>query len=404
MPAQDLEVALRLDSACMQDVQDSQEQWAEERGAIEQEVARDLSNPTYKFVTRLNEDLFSGTPYAHDALGTKASFDATTGAMLKKYYQDWYAPNNAILVITGDVDPAATLAKVKQLYGPIPRRPIPVAPRRSICRPSRLKASPSTAICPMNWFSGVPHARNVQSRFCRHSYSRRCGRAASAPISTVWCPQGKALAAEFGHGRDLSESQRWLCGGGYPGRSRSGADYRPDEGHSGRLCRQRRASGAGRGAKKSEIASAEFQQNSIPELAATWSQAVAGEGRKSPADIVEAMKKVTVADVNRAAKTYLTVQNADSGDSEAVGLRRGGSRQRIRRSGSNYGRAYQAGCLPDWAETAVKSLKVPQATGASGRPDMTERPPADCPDRESQPDRYGDRRHQARAGSADPAG
>jgi zinc protease len=34
VPAQDLEVALRLDSACMQDVQDSQEQWADERGAI----------------------------------------------------------------------------------------------------------------------------------------------------------------------------------------------------------------------------------------------------------------------------------------------------------------------------------------------------------------------------------
>ena len=73
VPAQDLEVALRLDSACMKEVQDSDEQWAEERGAIEQEVSRDLSNPTYKFITRLNQDLFSGTPYAHDALGTKAS-------------------------------------------------------------------------------------------------------------------------------------------------------------------------------------------------------------------------------------------------------------------------------------------------------------------------------------------
>ena len=119
---------LRLDSACMQDVEDSEEQWAEERGAIEQEVSRDLSNPTYKFITRLNEDLFSGTPYAHDALGTKPSFDATTGAMLKKFYQDWYAPNNAILVITGDVDPAAALAKVKQLYGPIKRKALPARP------------------------------------------------------------------------------------------------------------------------------------------------------------------------------------------------------------------------------------------------------------------------------------
>src|SRR5579862_4357712 len=123
LPAQDLEVALRLDSACMQDVEDSQAQWDEERGAIEQEVSRDLSNPTYKLITRLNEDLFSGTVYAHDALGTKPSFDATTGEMLKKFYRDWYAPNNAILVIAGDIDPAATLATVKQLYGPIRRRP-----------------------------------------------------------------------------------------------------------------------------------------------------------------------------------------------------------------------------------------------------------------------------------------
>jgi len=74
VPAPDLEVVLRLDAACMQDVDDAASEWAHEKGAIEQEVARDLSEPTYKFVTRLNEDLFAGTPYAHDALGTRDSF------------------------------------------------------------------------------------------------------------------------------------------------------------------------------------------------------------------------------------------------------------------------------------------------------------------------------------------
>src|ERR1700761_5050222 len=118
VPTADLEVALRVDAACMSGVEDSQEQWAEERGAIEQEVARALSTPTYKFITRLNKDLFRGTPYQDDALGTKASFDQTTGPMLKSFYDQWYAPNNSILVITGDVDPAATLATVKRLYGP----------------------------------------------------------------------------------------------------------------------------------------------------------------------------------------------------------------------------------------------------------------------------------------------
>src|SRR3984893_35825 len=123
--AADLEIALRIDAACMRTIDDAEEEWAQEKGAIEQEVARDLSNPTYKFLTRLNEDMFAGTVYSHDALGTKPSFDATTGEMLKKFYKDWYAPNNAILVISGDVDPAVVLAKVKELYGKIERRNLP---------------------------------------------------------------------------------------------------------------------------------------------------------------------------------------------------------------------------------------------------------------------------------------
>src|ERR1700681_423037 len=107
VPEADLEVALRLDAACMQDMEDSDAECAQEKGAIEQEVASDLSEPTYKFITRLKEDLFSGTPYEHDALGTRESFEATTGDMLKRFHNDWYAPNNAILIVTGHVDPSA---------------------------------------------------------------------------------------------------------------------------------------------------------------------------------------------------------------------------------------------------------------------------------------------------------
>ncbi len=131
VPAADLDVALRLDAACMQDVEDAEAEWAHEKGAIEQEVARDLSEPTYKFLTRLNEDLFSGTPYAHDALGTRDSFEKTTGDMLKTFYRNWYAPNNAILVVAGDVDPAETLSRIRELYGPIARRPLPARGRAS---------------------------------------------------------------------------------------------------------------------------------------------------------------------------------------------------------------------------------------------------------------------------------
>ena len=46
-------------------------------------------------------------------------------------------------------------------------------------------------------------------------------------------------------------------------------------------------------AKRREIAGAEFRRNSIPGLAAAWSDALAAEGRNSPDEDVEAMKRVT---------------------------------------------------------------------------------------------------------------
>ena len=48
--------------------------------------------------------------------------------MLHQFYRSWYAPNNAILVITGDVDPQNVLAKVKNIYGAIPLYDVPARP------------------------------------------------------------------------------------------------------------------------------------------------------------------------------------------------------------------------------------------------------------------------------------
>jgi len=125
VPAADLDLALHIEAIRMGGVLASERLWSQERGAIEQEVARDLSDPEYVMYTKLLADLFKGTPYAHDALGTKASFDETTGALLKKFYDTWYAPNNAIIVIAGQVDPDRTLAVIKELFGPLPRKDAP---------------------------------------------------------------------------------------------------------------------------------------------------------------------------------------------------------------------------------------------------------------------------------------
>ena len=54
--------------------------------------------------------------------------------------------------------------------------------------------------------------------------------------------------------------------------------------------------------KRHETAQAEFQKNSIGGLASIWSQALALEGRSSPDDDINAIRRVTVEDVNRVAQ------------------------------------------------------------------------------------------------------
>ncbi|MGO9012162.1 MAG: M16 family metallopeptidase [Bryobacteraceae bacterium] len=360
VPAQDLEVALRLDSACMQDVEDSQEQWAEERGAIEQEVSRDLSNPTYKFVTRLNEDLFSGTPYAHDALGTRPSFDATTAAMLKKFYDDWYAPNNAILVISGDVDPASALAKVRQLYGPIKRKPLPARPEIHL---PPVKADSFTLDSNLPYELVFVAFRMPGTSSPDFAAVRILSDVIGSQRADLYglVPLGKALGTEFGVAETYPKASVGFAAAAVP----AAADPAPITAEMKSILAGYAAKGVPAelvdAAKKGEIADAEFQRNSISDLAAVWSQALADEGRQSPDDLVEAMRKVTLADVNRVAKTYLSVETA-----VVATLKPSASGAPV--AGKGFGGAEvttaaptKPVALPAWAEASVTRLKVPEA-------------------------------------------
>ena len=84
--AEDVDLALHIEAERMQDLANDEKLWEKERGAIEQEVAQDLSNPEYVFYMKLLAVMFKGTPYEHDALGTRPSFDKTTGADLRQFH------------------------------------------------------------------------------------------------------------------------------------------------------------------------------------------------------------------------------------------------------------------------------------------------------------------------------
>jgi zinc protease len=126
VPAADFEAVLRIESDRMRDVLDDQSQWQNERGAIEQEVLRDEASPGGDFFRDAQAVAFAGSPYAHQGVGTAAAFDKLTGPRLHAFYERYYAPNNAVFTVAGDVDPQKTLAQIRSYFESIPKRATPV--------------------------------------------------------------------------------------------------------------------------------------------------------------------------------------------------------------------------------------------------------------------------------------
>ena len=361
VPAADLDVALQAQAACLRGVDDTDAEWNQERGAIEQEVSRDLSNPTYKFISRLNEDLFANTPYAHDPLGTKTSFDATTGAMLKDFYAKWYTPSNAILVVVGDVDPDKTLAKIKQLYSDIPSHPLPAHPAVNL---QPVKPETFTLDSNLPYVLGFVAYRLPGTDSPDYAAVQILTDVLGSQRGDLYgmVPAGKALAAQFAMAENYPQASAGFGVIVVP----AGTDPQPAMGEM----RQILAGYAQKGvpedlvaaAMRSEIAQAEFQRNSIPGLANLWSNALAAEGRTSPDEDLDAIRKVTLADVNRVAKQYLLNANTIT----AV-LKPAPNGQPSAAKGFGGGEEVTSAPtkpvqLPAWADASLNQLKLPENT------------------------------------------
>ena len=368
VPAADLDIALRVDADCMRDIQDAQSEWAQEKPAIEQEVARDLSNPTYKFFTRLNQDMFSGTVYSHDALGTKESFDATTGEMLKDFYKKWYAPNNAILVIVGDVNPSAALAKVKEFYGNIPKKSLPPRPAISL---QPVKPESFTLDSNLPYLLAFIAFRMPGTDSPDFAAAQILGDVLSSQRGNLYAmvPQGKALQTEFGFAEGYAKASVAYSVAVLP----ADGNAPPVIAEMRKILADYAANGLPaelvEAAKRREIAGEEFRRNSIPGLAEEWSDALAAEGRNSPDEDVDAMKRVTLADVNRVAKQFLVDQNSITAElkptpsGEAVASKGFGGGEQLTSAPT------KPVDLPSWASSRLLTVELPPPPTPSA--DMT---------------------------------
>jgi zinc protease len=360
VPASDLEIALNIEAIRMRDVLNTEDLWKQERGAIEQEVAQDLSNPQYMFYSRLLGVIFAGTPYAHDALGTRPSFQKTTGKMLKDFHQKWYAPNNAVLVIVGDVDPTSVLATIKRLFEPIPRRVVPPRPKiqlqpvkaTTIQIDSDLPYGMAALVYRLPGYDDADFAAGVVLADALDSQRGELYRLAA---------EGKALSAGF-ESLALPKAGFGYANAVFPRGQDSSALIAEMKQIIDGYLKNAIPGDLVEATKRREIAEAEFRKNSISGLAREWSQALAVEGRRSPDDDIEAIKKVTAADVNRVAKKYLTNDTAivavltpqESGNPVASQDSRPGNE-------SFAPKETKSVPLPAWAKRTLNPLDVPMS-------------------------------------------
>lgn len=92
-----------------------------ERKNVLEELNRDLGEPWGRLYYELVPRVFTVHPYHHPVIGRRKDLEEATREKMEAFYRDYYAPNNATLVIHGDFDPTGVLQMVRKHFGALPK-------------------------------------------------------------------------------------------------------------------------------------------------------------------------------------------------------------------------------------------------------------------------------------------
>ena len=122
LPSWELETSLRLESDRMANLVLKEEDFAPERQVVaEERRQRTDSNPQSLFYEAFNATVWTTNAYRNPIIGWMPEIQSWTLADLQSWYNQFYRPNNATVVIVGDVDAKKTHELVNQYFGKIPR-------------------------------------------------------------------------------------------------------------------------------------------------------------------------------------------------------------------------------------------------------------------------------------------
>jgi len=126
LPKNQLDLALFLESDRMRSLAVNQSNLDNQRNAVQEERRLGIDNQPYGHAYLEIENLaYDNFAYKHSVIGEMADLNAASVEDVKDFFRIYYAPNNAVLTLVGDLDPAATLAKVQKYFGNMPSQPAP---------------------------------------------------------------------------------------------------------------------------------------------------------------------------------------------------------------------------------------------------------------------------------------
>ena len=173
IPSNQVELALWLEADRMGTLTETltQEKLDNQREVVKNERRQSYDNQPYGIAfERIEEDLYpEGHPYHHDVIGSMADLSAASRQDVIDFFKTYYAPNNAVLVVAGDIDVPQVKGMVHKYFGPIPRGK-PVPPLRSMAvapivgREQRIVVNDSLAVAPAVYIGfRVPPVKNKQA-------------------------------------------------------------------------------------------------------------------------------------------------------------------------------------------------------------------------------------------------
>jgi zinc protease len=126
LQASELELALKLEADRMKDLVLSREEFEKEiKVVMEERRWRTEDRPRSQVFEALMATALTAHPYRRPIIGWMSDLESMTVDDVADFYRRWYVPNNAVLVVVGDVEPREVFALAEKHFGPIAARPLP---------------------------------------------------------------------------------------------------------------------------------------------------------------------------------------------------------------------------------------------------------------------------------------